>query len=58
MATVFVLLFLFSIFSDQPSLKIENKNNSMKTLMQKFDHRSIIYGIKGALELVLVRQGK
>ena len=29
---VLLLLFLFSIFSDQRSLKIENENNNMKTL--------------------------
>ena len=28
----FMLLFSFSIFSDRRSLKIENENNSMKTL--------------------------
>ena len=29
---VLMLLFLFSIFSDLQSLKIENENNSMRTL--------------------------
>ena len=29
------------------SLKVENKNSSMKTWMQKFVHRSLIYGPKG-----------
>ena len=61
----FVLLFSFSILNDRPfsifsdrwSLKIENKNNSMKIYMQKFDHRSLIYGIVGTEERVLVRQG-
>ena len=40
--SVFVLMFSFSNFSDR-SLKIENENNSKFTLMQKFDHRSLIY---------------
>ena len=46
-----------AIFSDRRSLKIENEKDSMITL-QKFDHRSHIYGIIGTLEGVLVRQGK
>ena len=54
----FVLLFSFSIFSDHQLLKIENENNSMKTQMQTFDDRSLIYEIKGTQEQVLVRQGK
>ena len=35
---------------------MENENNSIKTQMQKFDHISLIYGIKGIR--VLVRQGE
>ena len=51
---VLVLLFSFSIFSCQQSLKIENENNSMKIQMQNFDHRISIYGIIGTQEQVLV----
>ena len=52
-----MLLFSLSIFSDHRSLKIENENNSMKTLTQKFDHTSLIYGTIGTQKRVLVRQG-
>ena len=57
---VFVLLFSFSIFSDQWSLKIENENNNI-------DRRRLIYGTRvprahvyiqanpGWLELPLIR---
>ena len=37
-----MLLFSFSIFSDQRSLKIENENNNKKTL----DCRSLLYGTR------------
>ena len=53
-----MLVFSFSIFSDHRSLKIEKENNSMKTKMQKFDHRTLIYEIIGTEEQVLVRQDK
>ena len=53
MARVFILLFSFSIFSDYHSLKIENENKSMKTQMQQFDHRSLIYGTIGTQERAL-----
>ena len=58
MVTVFVFLFSFSIFSDRRLLKIEKENNSMKALMQTFDHRRLIYGTTGTQKRVLVRQGK
>ena len=51
---VFVLLFSFSIFSDRRSLKKENENNSMEILMQKFDHKRLIYGTIGTKKQVLV----
>ena len=46
-----LLLFSFSIFSDHRSLKKESGYNSMKTKMQKFDHRSLMrpYGPKNEL---------
>ena len=53
-----MLLFSFSIFNDCQLLKIENENNSMKTQMQKFDNRSLIYGTIGTYKQVLIRQGK
>ena len=53
-----MLLFSFSIFSDQRSLKIENENNSMKIQMEKFDRTGLIYVIIGTRGRVLVRQGK
>ena len=53
-----MLLFTYSIFSDCQSLKIEYVNNSIKTEMQKFDHGSLIYGIIGTQERVLVSHGK
>ena len=40
------VLFSFSIFSDCRSLKIENEKNSI-IILQKFDHRSLIYEIIG-----------
>ena len=49
---VFVLKFSLSFFGDRQSLKIENESNSMTTSMQKFDHRRLIYGIKGTQERV------
>ena len=49
-----MLLYSFSVFSDVRSLKIENENNRMKTLMQKFDHGSLIYETIGTQERVLV----
>ena len=55
---VFVLFFSFSSFSGQRPLKIENENNSMKTKMQQFDHRNLIYGTIWIQEQVLVWQGK
>ena len=45
-ARVFMLLFSFLIFSDQWSLKIENKNNSLET----FDNGSLLYAIIGIKE--------
>ena len=41
-----MLLFSFSIFSDRRSLKIENKNNNMKTLTEE-----VLYMGLGSLEL-------
>ena len=46
-------LFSFSSFSDRRSLKLENENNRMKTYMQQFDHRSLIYGTIGTPKRVL-----
>ena len=39
----FSCYFSFSIFNDHRSLKIEYENNRMKTKIQKFDHKSLIY---------------
>ena len=52
-----MLLFSFSIFIDQRSLKIGNENNSIKN-QKSFGHRSLLYGTIGTQERVLVRQGK
>ena len=46
-------LFLVSVTTGK-----ENENDSMKMQMQKFDHRSLIYGITGTKERVLVSQCK
>ena len=54
----FLLSFSFSIFIERRSLKLKNENNNMKTRMQTFDHKSLIYGIIRTPEGVLVRQGK
>ena len=53
-----MLLLSFSIFSDCQSLKTEKENNSMKTPMQKFNHRILRYKTTGTQEQVLVRQVK
>ena len=39
----FMLLFLFSIFSDWRSLKIENENNSTKTLTAEAQYHAALW---------------
>ena len=46
-----MLLFSFSIFSDHPSIKIENENNNMKTVMAEVPY----IGLE-SLEFSLLKQ--